>query len=242
LKDESASSSAANRFALTADLVLAPDECCTVQYDATSSRWRVVGAERVPYGSAANTVAQGNDPRLASYVDLMQRVLSSPLPNVGTMLTVVSGTAYSVYLGRTTVTFTPQYVEFYVSTAGAGAQTAEVGLFSSANPPNKGNLSLSKLVSTGTISALTNGGVKRNTSAFNTSVAAGTHLWAGIRIAMATTQPALSGLCMDFSQGRVLSTASAGALTGNGPWTGAIVTLGTYPNTAISPDLRVTLD
>ncbi|MBI3273339.1 MAG: hypothetical protein HYZ53_30400, partial [Planctomycetes bacterium] len=65
LMDENAGSSAANRFALTADLVLAADECCVLQYDATSSRWRVVGAARVPYGSAANTVCQGNDARLS---------------------------------------------------------------------------------------------------------------------------------------------------------------------------------
>jgi hypothetical protein len=200
------------------------------------------GWEQVAYGSAANTVAQGNDSRFSAYVDPLQRVVCSLLPNVGTSITVVSGTAYFVYLGRTTVAFTPQYVEFYVSTAGSGSQTAELGLFSSTNPPNKGNLSLSKLVSTGTLSSLTTTGVKRNSSAFATSVPAGTHLWAGLRIAMATTQPAISGLCMDFSQGRVLSTASAGVLTGSGPWTGAIISLGTYPNTAIAPDLRVTLD
>jgi len=169
-------------------------------------------------------------------------MLSSPLPNVATAITPVNGTAYFVYLGRTTVEFTPKYVEFYVNTAGSGSQTAEVGLFSSTSPPNKGSLSLSKLVSTGSVSSLTSTGVKRNTSAFSTSVPAGTHLWAGIRTAMATNQPALAGLCMDFSQGRVLSTASAGALTGAGPWTGAIISLGMYLNTAITPDLRVTLD
>lgn len=65
LKDENAGSTAGNRFALTSDLVLAPDECCVLQYDSTSSRWRVVGAARVPYGTAANTVCQGNDSRLS---------------------------------------------------------------------------------------------------------------------------------------------------------------------------------
>jgi hypothetical protein len=180
--------------------------------------------------------------RLLGYVDPVQRVLSCLLPNVATAITLVNGTAYFVYLGRTAVEFTPKYVEFYVNTAGSGAQTAEVGLFSSTGPPNKDNLSLSKLVSTGTLSSLTSTGVKRNSSAFATSVPAGTHLWAGVRTAMATNQPALSGLCMDFSQGRVLSKASAGALTGAGPWTGAIISLGMYLNTAIAPDLRVTLD
>jgi len=177
-----------------------------------------------------------------AYVDPVQRVLSSPLPNVATAITLVNRTAYFVYLGRTTVEFTPKYVEFYVNTAGSGAPTAEVGLFSSTSPPNKGNLSLSKLISTDSLSSLTTTGVKRNSSAFSTSVPAGTHLWAGIRTAMGGNQPALSGLCMDFSEGRVLSTASAGALTGSGPWTGAVISLGYYLNTAIAPDLRVALD
>lgn len=43
LKDESVSSSAANRFALTADVTLSPDMAVILQYDATSSRWRVTG-------------------------------------------------------------------------------------------------------------------------------------------------------------------------------------------------------
>jgi len=43
LKDESASSTAANRLALTADIVLAPDGGCTLIYNATATRWRCVG-------------------------------------------------------------------------------------------------------------------------------------------------------------------------------------------------------
>jgi hypothetical protein len=201
-----------------------------------------VGAPTGDTHATTKAYVDAKDGRFPAYVDLVQRVLSSPLPNVATALTLVNGTAYFVYLGRTTVDFTPKYVEFYVNTAGSGAQTAEVGLFSSTSPPNKGNLSLTKLVSTGSVSSLTGIGVKRNSSAFATSVATGTHLWAGVRTAMATNQPALSGLCMDFSQGRVLSTAAAGALTGSGPWTGAIISVGQYLNTAIAPDLRVSLD
>lgn len=177
------------------------------------------------------------------------RILQSRLPNVATAITLVSNTAYIVYLGFTNTALVVKYVEFYVNSAGSGAQTAEVGLFSTANPPNKSNQGASgivKLTADGTLSSLTTTGLKRNTTAFNSGngyvVPAGTHLWAGIRTAMATTQPALAGLCMDYSQGLVLSTASAGALTGAGPWTGAIVALGTYLNTAIAPDLRVTLD
>jgi len=54
--------------------------------------------------------------------------------------------------------------------------------------------SLTKLASTGGVDALTSSSVKRNTSAFATDIAAGTHLWAGIRIAMVTTQPTIFGL------------------------------------------------
>lgn len=42
LKDESASSTAANRFALNGDITLAADNSVILWYDATSSRWRAV--------------------------------------------------------------------------------------------------------------------------------------------------------------------------------------------------------
>lgn len=43
LKDESSSSTAANRFALQADVTIAPDVGVILQYDSTSSRWRAQG-------------------------------------------------------------------------------------------------------------------------------------------------------------------------------------------------------
>lgn len=49
LKDESASSTAANRFALAADITLAADQSVVLQYDSTSSRWRAVA---LPAGAA----------------------------------------------------------------------------------------------------------------------------------------------------------------------------------------------
>jgi hypothetical protein len=167
-----------------------------------------------------------------------QRVLMSDLDDMGTFLGI-SGTAYWVYLGRTVKPVTIKYGEFHVSTAGAGAQTAEIALCSSPNPPNKGAQTLTKLVADATIDALTGTGVKRNTNALNYAVAAGVHLWAGIRTAMATTQPTYRALGIDMAQGRVLSTAAAGVLTGTGPWTGAIIAAST---SGICPDLRLTVD
>lgn len=51
LVDESASSTAANRFALSSNLTIAGDEACTLQYDATSSRWRLISG---PLGAGSS--------------------------------------------------------------------------------------------------------------------------------------------------------------------------------------------
>lgn len=56
LKDESASSTAANRFALTGDLTLTPDMSVMLWYDVTSSRWRMVGGGSS--GSTTTVLAQ----------------------------------------------------------------------------------------------------------------------------------------------------------------------------------------
>lgn len=41
-QDEDAGSTAANRFALNADVTIAPDQSAVLQYDSTSSRWRLM--------------------------------------------------------------------------------------------------------------------------------------------------------------------------------------------------------
>jgi hypothetical protein len=43
LKDESVSSAEANRFALKADITLAPDGGAILVYDSDNSRWRCAG-------------------------------------------------------------------------------------------------------------------------------------------------------------------------------------------------------
>ena len=53
LNDESASSSAANRFALDGDLTLGADTAATLLYDSTSSRWRLLGVGKTAGGSVA---------------------------------------------------------------------------------------------------------------------------------------------------------------------------------------------
>jgi hypothetical protein len=66
LKDESASSLAANRLALSMDLVLAPDECVALQYDSTSLRWRDLQVFPVLVGDSGAGGRKGMAPAPAS--------------------------------------------------------------------------------------------------------------------------------------------------------------------------------
>ena len=173
------------------------------------------GGLSVTTGITAASVATGNDTRFLTTIEPShcQRIFRSVLGNSATAFTMISGTAYFVYVGRTTKAVTPKYVEFHVTSAGVGAQTAEVGLYSTSSAPNKATQSLAKLVSTATVDDLTTTGMKRNTSAFATSIPADTHVWAAIRVAMATTQPDIVGLINDMSQGHILALAGSAALS-----------------------------
>jgi len=204
--------------------------------NAGNSAW-----EEVAYGTAANTACQGNDARLLVSMDLDSRIFQSRL-NQPAAITMIADTAYFIYLGRTVQDMTPKFVEFYVTTGGSGAQTAELGLFSTPSAPNKASQTVTKIQAMNSFNALLTGtGYFRNNVAFSTLVTKGTHLWAGFRTNMGTSQPAPWGVGGDLSEGRILTTAGAGALTAAGPWTGAVAAL-LAPSSAQGPDLRVTLD
>jgi len=86
LIDESASSTAANRFALTANLTLTPDTVVMLQYDSTLSRWRSIGGTGGGGGGAATTepfVTIGNTAGLSA-----ERALTA-----GTGITLTDGGA-----------------------------------------------------------------------------------------------------------------------------------------------------
>jgi len=59
LSDESASSSAGNRFALDSDLSLGVDESATLIYDSTSSRWRVIARKGATGPAGADSTVPG---------------------------------------------------------------------------------------------------------------------------------------------------------------------------------------
>lgn len=184
-----------------------------------------------------------NDNRLLTIAESSdtQRVLRSPLSAHGGIHTFVTitGTAYYVYVGRVVQDYTPKFVEFHITTAGAGTDTKEVGLFSTPSAPNKSAQTLTKIVATGTVDSGVSTGMKRNTAAFATLVTKGTHLWAAIRTALATTQPTIGGLAGDNSQGLVLTTTGGGALTGLTTAAGTIIAIATGTT---APDCQVTQD
>ena len=132
--------------------------------------------------------------------------------------------AFFNYLGYVERDTTFMYVYLQVGSAGSGTQTAEVALLSSPAAPNSdGLVTLTKIVADGTVDDLTSTGLKRNTNGFNSGagqvVSAGTHLWAGFRSSMGTSQHNLLAADDYSEQNGNGYTSSAGALTGAGPWT-----------------------
>lgn len=176
-----------------------------------------------------------------------QRTLKSRLTSPGTSFTLISGTSYFVYLGRTVTPITPKYIEFYLDVVSAGdVAVFEVGLFSSPLAPNKASQTLTKLVSTAACDALASGlGVKRNTSNLATLIPAATHLWAGCRAANTgtPTQPSIAGLLYDNLHGEILLAAGSAAFSATASYTGALVGAQSASAPVVCcPDLQATLD
>lgn len=197
-----------------------------------------------PTGATGATGATGpiGDEALVGAEPQSSNFFKSVLPG-SAGFTTIDGTGYWIYVGRMTHAVTIKFVEFIVSTVGAGTLTGcEVGLFSTPAPPNKAGQTLTRIVATGTVDSILVGtGAKRNTTTFNQAVSAGVFLWCGIRTSTSSTEPVLGGLLMDMGQGHVLSLAAAGALTaGGGTFAGAVPTVGSGV-LAIGPDLRASL-
>jgi hypothetical protein len=222
----------------------------TLQYDQNTVQYEIYAATLEPgaeliyiEGLGFNVYGTSTSDRLltSSESGWTQRIIMPPLAHHGTIHTflMISGTAYYSYLGRVATAITPKFIEFYVTTAGAGAQTAEVGFYSTPLSPNKTAQTLTRLVATGTLNSLTATGVCRNTTAFATTIPAGTHLWAAFRTAMATTQPTVGGIASDLSQGSILTTTGGGALTGVATASGLIVAASTATT---CPYMSATLD
>lgn len=120
--------------------------------------------------------------------------------------------AYFMYMGQTARALTVTQLRFTVTTAGAGAQTAEAALYSSPAAPAGALQDLTRIgAGVGTVSDLTTTGGKFAT--LNQAVPAGTHLWAALRINMATTAPQVYRSMFDDGALVAHSFAAPGALT-----------------------------
>lgn len=201
-----------------------------------SSCWAAESADgsetTTAQADATSALAALNGPRIFAHVPTV----------VDTGLLLITNVAYWVYQGYFPTAVTTAKIAFHIVTAGVGAQTAEMALASSAAAPNRAATQVLTKIAGGAIG----GGVINLASATGIqaftlagTIPAGTHLWAGIRTAMATDQPTLLARANDFGQGIVRSTAAAGALTGAGPWTASSIS---QALTAQCPILSVTKD
>lgn len=66
LKNADTGSSAANRFAIGEDFALRADHCAVVQYDSTTSRWRIAAADRLGFWAEAYTTSTATTASIAT--------------------------------------------------------------------------------------------------------------------------------------------------------------------------------
>jgi hypothetical protein len=156
---------------------------------------------------------------------------TSFLPRAGmsaNVLLPVSAQLNAVYLGFFPVPVAITKVLFRVTAAGAGAQTAEVGLLTTPLGPNGANQTITKVSAASIVSSLITTGAKTETVAWSLSG----HCYLGVRTAMATAQPTFQGTS-DYGVGDILTVAGAAALTTFTTGTG-VVTLPSSTGVGIS--------
>lgn len=155
----------------------------------------------------------------------------------------VSGQAYWVYMDFFDQATVLQGITLMqAAIQGVGTQVAEVVFATTPVGPNRAGQTLTKLGNADSaLSSLTAAAtaVIRPGANMNVNVPPFSHVWAGFRQAMQTTQAGFECLTDDMLQGAVLITPAAGALSGPGPWVGALTTLSVA---AVAPMMFATVD
>jgi len=174
-----------------------------------------------------------------------QRIFHPAAPFItSTSFLTVTNTAYWCYIGYLPLGMVLNFVECWNQAAGSGTQTAEMAIASTPSAPNRAGQTLTVLAVTGSLDSFgagTSGTVRRNSSGLAYALTANTHIWAGCRFAMATTQPNLAACVWDWSDGTLLQTATPGVLTTT-TYSGTVPGLGSGLAPAIQPYLRITID
>jgi hypothetical protein len=157
----------------------------------------------------------------------------SPLPPSPTALLAIADKAYFGYIGETLAAATFTGVRFALTVIGAGADVAEVGLFSSPTSPNRSNQTLTKL----TAAALPNlpfTGIQYHDAIFGSvAVPLATHLWLGIRTNYAVTQPTFEAVGRDFQAGYAMQALATGPLTGLATIAATLMTAPAYADAQV---------
>ena len=97
LKDET-TSTAANRFALSADVTLVPDNVCVLQYDSTTSRWRAFSAPTDLSAATAHIAASAAVHGLPASVNVLgNRSAAGESVQRGTITSLTTGGAMTFY-------------------------------------------------------------------------------------------------------------------------------------------------
>lgn len=172
--------------------------------------------------------------------------LLMPVAPAYSLSTPASGTAYFTYLGQlpAVTSFAIARIACAMLVAGVGAQTAEMGVFSTPlGPQSAGGQTLTALFasSVGDFTTLV-GGVATTIlgGATATSLPAGVHLWAGVRIVMATTQPQIVG-ATDYARGLLLQLPASGVLSSGNTYAGVLPAQPATFNANVGQHLWVTL-
>jgi len=165
------------------------------------------------------------------------RQYRSVLQIASTVFSPVSDSAYFAYMGRTSEDQTPLHVCAVNLTAAGVSVTAEVGLFSTPNAPNKAAQTMTR-IATASLTGMTTTGHKRNSTPFATLVPAGTHLWAAIWMTWSTA-PGMAGVVFDMGQGYVQVKTAAGALSLSSSF---VPSIPAFASTPVCPLLSIELD
>lgn len=135
---------------------------------------------------------------------------------------MVASKAYWLYVGLFDAFSSVNTLRYTLSVVGVGAQVAELALASTPAAPNGNTQTLTKIFADAVTASLTVGTGLKTQTGIAQSIAAGTHLWVGIRTNMAVTQPQLEARDGRRHDGRILATSGAGVLTGSSSWVGTV--------------------
>lgn len=185
-----------------------------------------------------SSVALVGDARLGGRIRQQENFFRSPLPQAAGSMFLESGYGYFVYIGQFLEAIMLNYINIHVSTAGAGSQTAEVGLFSTPLEPNRTGQTLTRLAATSGMTAMTAAGYHRNSTPLAYTPTVGVPVWAAIRTVMGTTRVLVRGLSFEMGQGAAFIKSAVGDLTSVSP---VACTVQGHSTSSVGPDLWVTV-